>query len=482
MDDNLNFAWDQLHDSAYHTLLTGNAGTGKSTLARKFINANEGEVVVLAPTGIAAVNIGGQTIHSFFHFPARPIGFNQIKLLNPAIPSDLLKRLIIERAKYFLIDEISMVRADLMDQIAWFFQKNFPDKGPFAGKKIIMIGDMDQLPPVVKEGPERDMIDARYKSEFFFDANCWGPGKEYSSTFKTVKLTKVWRQSDPDFINLLNAIKTNTVSPFDIDRLNNACYKDGIFKPEDGIFLCTTNALANEVNSEMLNRLDSKAIKLIGEIKGNFNEKDCTVDPVIDLKIGCRVMLMRNCKAIKEGEGYSNGEIGVLIDFKKIQTDFGDNDYLGQEEKISFLVVRLDNGRTIEVSSHEFESIEYNYNKGEDKISHKKTGTFIQYPVKVAYAITIHKSQGQSFDRVIIDLGENGAFAHGQTYVALSRCRSMQGLILRRAITHKDLIYNNHILEFNKLINKAPIEVPKYSGPGGCFDEPGCFNPEVINK
>jgi ATP-dependent DNA helicase PIF1 len=445
-DNNLSFAWERLHDLTTHTLLTGDAGTGKSTLIRKFIEANQGECVVLAPTGIAAVNIGGQTIHSFFHFPGRPIAYNAVKWLNLSLPGDEMKMDIIKKAKYFIIDEVSMVRSDLMDQIEWFFYKNFSYGPIFAGKKLIMVGDLDQLPPVVKEGPEREMISARYKSEFFFHAACWNPSSERHASFEVVKLTKVWRQSDPVFVKLLNDIKTNKISPFDIDNLNRRCYKDGTLKPEDGIVLCSTNAIANEINAEMLSRLEEKEIILHGEIKGSFNEKDCTVEKVITLKIGCRVMVMVNSRGIDRSDTYMNGEIGVLEGLNYNES------FEGEEGGFS-LKIKLDNGNIVYVGKNEFESIEYTYNKADDKISHNKTGTFIQYPVKVAYAITVHKSQGQTFDKVIVDLGERGAFAHGQTYVALSRCRSLDGLILRRNIQQKDLIYNKNILEFNKLIS-----------------------------
>lgn len=438
MEDNLQYAWERLHDLSTHTLLTGNAGTGKSTLIRKFIADNIEETVVLAPTGIAAVNIGGQTIHSFFHFPGRPLSYNAVKWLNPSLDPDFLKRELIRKAKYFVIDEISMVRADLMDQIQWFFHKNFGGVG-FAGKKLIMIGDLDQLPPVVATDEEREMIVSRYPSEFFFHANCWNPLKENSSTFEVVKLTKVWRQTDPQFIELLNDIKTNNLSPDTIFNLNKKCYReDDRFSPEDGIVLCATNALANDINSEMIhNRLEGDLIKLEGEIKGTFDKKSCTVEPMIELKIGCRVMIMKNSIGFDPEESYANGEIGVLKEYNKEQRE---------------LFIKMDNGKNIIMGQYEFESIEYTYDKKEDKILHKKVGTFLQYPIKVAYAITIHKSQGQSFDKVIIDLGEKGAFAHGQTYVALSRCRSLEGLILRRPISHRDLIYNKNVLQFNKTL------------------------------
>jgi ATP-dependent DNA helicase PIF1 len=424
MEDNLQYAWERLHDTSVHTFLTGNAGTGKSTLIRKFIAANEGSVVTLAPTGIAAVNIAGQTVHSFFHFPARPISFNSVKYLNPALPDEAEKRRLIKAAKYFIIDEISMVRADLMDQIDWFFKKNFPNDGPFAGKKLIMVGDMDQLPPVVSSESEKQMMATRYESEFFFSAKCWTEAK-----FETVTLTKVFRQSDPEFVRLLNAIKSGKIAPYEIDRINNSCLNQGMLKPEDGIMLCSTNAVAADVNAQMLARLEGEAVILEGKVLGDFNKKNCTVEEFILLKPGCRVMIMRNCPE----RTYFNGTIGTFI---------------GMSE--GNLVIGLDDGITeITVGKYVFESVEHKYQESSDKISTTKTGEFIQYPVKVAYAISIHKSQGQTFDKVIIDFG-TGAFAHGMVYVALSRCTSMQGIILRTPIRQKDLIYHPSITKFNK--------------------------------
>jgi hypothetical protein len=385
------------------------------------------ECIVLAPTGIAAVNIGGVTIHRFFHFPTVPLAFSGIKYLNWEDENDAAKRLVIECAKYLIIDEISMVRADIMDQVEWFFKKNWPNKEPFAGLKIIMVGDLDQLPPVLVDPEEKKMIYARYKSEFFFHAKCWENNK-----FQTIALTHVFRQSDPIFVNLLNDIKNNRLAPFDLDRLNNTCYRDQEkFTPNDGIMLCSTNKTANQVNSVMIDRLEGDLIRLEGKIKGSFNPKNCPVEPIIDLKIGCRVMTMRNDPENR----FQNGSIGTLGG----RADNGD------------LLINMDNGEDIALSPFTFESIDYAFDEKTDRIKHAVTGWFIQYPIKVAYALTIHKSQGQTFDKVIVDLGEGGAFAHGQVYVALSRCTSMEGLILRRRINQKDLIYNRNVLDFHKI-------------------------------
>ena len=434
--DNLAEAWEALHGNE-NVFLTGPAGSGKSTLIRRYIAANEGKVIVLAPTGIAAINVGGVTVHNFFHFPARPVSYNAIKWLDPKKDEDAVKRALILAAIAFVIDEASMLRADLMDQIAWFFKKNFPDLPPFAGKKIILVGDLDQLPPVVKDdSAEKQMLSTRYASPFFFAAHCWDPAR-YSS-FKTFVLTKVWRQSDPAFINLLNDIKNARLAPFEIDRLNNQCLRQGDLFPEDGIVLCAKNSTADELNSYMLHNLEGEYVKLVGTITGEFNKKDCIVEEVVHLKIGCRVMTLRNSN-VPEND-YRNGSLGTLVGVDR--TEAGE---------IVSLRVKLDaSGEIVHVGRFEFESMEYQYDKDADRIKHKVTGRFVQFPIKVAYAITIHKAQGQTFDKIIIDTGERGAFAHGQIYVALSRCTSLQGITLRRPLKYSELIYDKNILEFNK--------------------------------
>jgi len=412
-----------LTETPGHIFLTGNAGTGKTTMINEFVAANAGRVIVLAPTGIAAVNCGGMTIHRFFKFPARPINYKAVKKLNAQDPNDRELIELINAAEYFIIDEISMVRADIMDQIGWFFHKNFP--GPaLGGKKFIMVGDLNQLPPVVATDEEREMLAHRYRSEFFFDATIWGG----AATFSTVTLTKIWRQSDPYFISILNKIKGGTITPGELDELNAHCLRTGTFQPEDGVMLCATNAIADEVNTYMLNTLPGVAVDLPGEVLGEFNHKNCTVEKDLRLKVGARVMTMRNDVA----GGYCNGTIGTVTEIETFA-----------------ITIKLDNDDIISVGLFTFEEVEYKFDKQKNQISHRARGKFIQFPLRVAYAITIHKSQGKTFDKVIIDLGARGAFAHGQVYVALSRARTLEGVILRRPIAMKDLIYNSHVTEFN---------------------------------
>ena len=425
MEDNLQEAWEILEDPNTHVLLTGPAGSGKSTLIKKFIAAHKGETIVLAPTGIAAVGIGGVTVHKFFSFPARPIGYNSVKKLDKFNPQDYARMKVLEAARYIIIDEISMVRADLMDQIGWFLHKNFTSG--LNGFKFIMVGDLDQLPPVVASEEENEMLQHRYKSKFFFHAKMW---TDYSS-FTTFRLTKIFRQSDPYFIGLLNDIKYGRLTQAQIDELNSKCLTTERVTPEDGILICGTNKVAGEVNRYMLETLEASPINLVGTVTGEFNEKNCPVDKEIILKIGAKVMTMRNDP---EGQ-YQNGSIGTLIRY---------------DQELDYLVIEMENGRTVSVTRYSFESVEFKFDQKENKISSTITGQFIQFPIRLAYAITIHKSQGKTFDKVLIDLG-SGAFEHGQTYVALSRATSIEGVKLLKPLKASDLIYDKCIEEFNRI-------------------------------
>jgi ATP-dependent DNA helicase PIF1 len=435
MEDNIAWAFAQLEDTNFHSLLTGSAGSGKSTLIREFIKKHRSTTLVCASTGIAAVNIGGVTIHKLFSFPIIPIGYKQIKHLNPEErPENYKKWQLFNAAKYIIIDEISMVRADVMDQISWFLHKNFGKNGPFGGKKIIMVGDINQLPPVVATDQDRAMIARReYKSPYFFDAACWNP--ERYSKFKTIRLTKVWRQSDPAFIGFLNDIKDNNISPLDVDRFNAKCVS--LTNDNGGVLLCATNKIASETNAYKLAQVDSEPILSTGEVSGEFPEGSMPVARHIELKKGCRIMTTINDQD-KNFPQFVNGSIGTFIE--RITDENGDR-----------LVIQFDNdNEPVAVPKYIFENIDYVYDEDSETVKSKVIGRFVQFPVKLAYALTVHKSQGQSFDKIIIDLGARGAFAHGQTYVALSRCRTAEGIILRRPLNMSDFIYDKVVLDFNK--------------------------------
>jgi ATP-dependent DNA helicase PIF1 len=459
MKDNTQWAYAQLENTTKHSFLTGPAGSGKSTMIRKFIEDHAGKVLVCASTGIAAVNIGGVTIHKLFSFPIIPLGYKQIKKLDP--DKDRARIKLFKAAKYIIIDEVSMVRADLMDQIAWFMHKNFESDGPFGGKKIIMVGDIDQLPPVVLDSERETMEKRGYGSPYFFEANCWNPARH--AKFEIVKLTKIWRQSDPAFINLLNSVKGNVMSPIDLDIFNNRCYSPT--NDNGGVLLCSTNKIASETNRIKLEEVAGEKIILQCDIEGDFPEKLMPVSRHIELKPGCRIMTVMNHQVKMGGiPDYVNGSIGTFI---------------RQDEETGNLVVKFDGSeKEIHVGRYIYENTDYEYNEENKKITQQPVGKFIQFPIKLAYALTIHKSQGQTFDKIIIDLGSAGAFAHGQTYVALSRCRTIDGIILRQKLSLSDFIYDKVVTEFNKKINLAPTEAaPEHGCP---FDEPGCFNPETI--
>lgn len=435
MEDNIEWAYAQLKDTRHHNFLTGPAGSGKSTLIRRFIEEHKHETLVCASTGIAAVNVGGVTIHKLFSFPIIPIGYKQIKFLDPINrPSDAEKFALLNAAKYIIIDEISMVRADVMDQIAWYLKKNFEKYGHFGGKKIIMVGDINQLPPVVASEQDIEMMKRRgYKSPYFFDAACWD--KSRYTSFKTIRLTKVWRQSDSVFIDFLNTIKDNNISNFDIDRLNARCLN--ALSDNGGVLLCATNKIADETNAKKLEQVNQTPVFCDGEITGDFPEKYMPVSWHIELKKGCRIMTCMNDRD-KHFQKFVNGSIGTFIE--RINDENGDR-----------LIVKFDNMEdTVAVPKYTFENIDYAYDETTGSVKSKIIGRFTQFPVKLAYALTVHKSQGQSFDKIIVDLGEKGAFAHGQAYVALSRCRTIEGIILRRPLRRSDFIYDNTVLEFNK--------------------------------
>jgi ATP-dependent DNA helicase PIF1 len=385
-------------ETQQHVFLTGRAGTGKSTLLRHFRGTTRKRLAVLAPTGVAAVNVQGQTIHAFFGFG---LGITPEKARRPATAKKQLYR----NLQTLIIDEISMVRADLLDCIDAFLRLNGPRTGePFGGVQMIFIGDLYQLPPVV-QADEEALFTTYYASPFFFDAKVL-----HQTPFEVVQLVKVYRQRDADFVDLLDAVRTATLDRQQLATLNARYNADltGIDR-EQYVGLVTTNAMADRINALHLDRIDQPAYALTGTVSGTFNRPQLPTDETLMLKAGARIMMLSN-----EPRGqWVNGTLGHVSDIKD------------RDDAMS-IQVELDNG-------YEGKIVPFTFNPHTQQIESEVVGSSTQYPLRLAWGSTIHKAQGKTFDRVVVDLGR-GTFAPGQAYVALSRCRSLEGLVLRKPL------------------------------------------------
>lgn len=404
---------DTLQDGR-NLFLTGKAGTGKSYLLNKIRGELVDEVITLAPTGLTAINVKGQTIHSFFKLSLRPF-----------LPDDSdIERLIgdnakiAKSAKLIIIDEISMVRVDIFSALNKVLQLTMSNPRPFGGKQLLVVGDLYQLPPVVTSN-EKDIIKHNYSSEFFFDA----PGLQ--GVFDNVELTKVYRQSDPQFIRILDTFREAKLTAEQLAWVNKRAVK-----PANGecITISTTNKIASTINATQLAQLPDELHTFDAEITGKFLDERSTMPAEIqlDVKVGAQVMMTNNEKDENGNPRWQNGTLGKVV---KITNEM--------------MIITM-NGEDKRVQRHTWESYEYKWN---DRIIQQVNGTFTQFPVKLAWAVTIHKSQGLTFDNVNIDLGF-GAFSAGQTYVAMSRCRTFEGISLRQPIKSKDVFVNQAVRRF----------------------------------
>lgn len=405
--------------------LTGKAGTGKSTFLRYVQRSSSKKIVVLAPTGIAAVNVSGVTIHSFFQFPLGPIHPDGENV--KSFGKKAAKRKLITKVDTIIIDEISMVRADLIDGIDISLRKNGGDPNlPFGGKQMIFIGDIFQLEPVIrKDSEEYEILKQFYKSFFFFDAQAF-----QNIALISIELQKVYRQKEVSFIRLLDKVRKNNVNSVDIAQLNQRYQKGSQdFDAEGEITLCTTNRLADEKNETELDELVSKQFTFTGKVQGTFEESKYPAEFHLALKEEAQVMFIKN--DIQRGR-WANGTMGKIT-------------FLSQNT----IEVELKNGEKHEVETEEWENRKYSIQSAGKGIDNEIIGTYTQYPLKLAWAVTIHKSQGLTFDKVFLNLGR-GAFASGQLYVALSRCRTFEGIVLFQKITRRDIFVHQKLIEFSK--------------------------------
>jgi len=402
-----------------HVLVTGRAGTGKSTLLRYFLDTTRKRAVVLAPTGVAAVNVGGQTIHSFFGF-------------RPDVTPDQVSRLPISEGRnsvyrhldLIVVDEVSMVRADLLDCVDRFLRLNGPRRNrPFGGVQMAFFGDLYQLPPVVT-GPERKALATLYDTPYFYSARVL-----QDVDLELVELEKVYRQTDPVFLEVLGAIRNGAVTDAHLEVLNARCRPDFEPGPEElYVQLTTTNQLARATNQAQLSRLPGRTYVFEGLLQGEFGHDHTPAPLRLELKVGAQVMMVNN-----DPDGrWVNGTVGRVLEVAHDPTE-------------PLVVVELEGGGQAEVVPHTWELFSFYVEGGQ--LRSRVVGRYTQLPLMLAWAVTIHKSQGKTFDRVVIDVGR-GAFAPGQVYVALSRCRTLEGIVLKRPISKKHVWVDYRIVKF----------------------------------
>ena len=415
--------------------LTGKAGTGKSTFLRYVCKHTKKKHVVLAPTGIAAINAGGSTLHSFFKLPFYPLlpddpNFSlQRGRIHDFFKYSKQHRKLLEELELVIIDEISMVRADIIDavdRILRVYSHNLRE--PFGGKQVLLVGDVFQLEPVVK-ADEREILNRFYPSPYFFSARVFSQIELVS-----IELQKVYRQTDPAFIGVLDHIRNNTLEAADLQQLNT---RYGVADNTDDkdlyITLATRRDNVDYINSHKLAELPGEPVTFHGKMTGEFPDSSLPTSLDLTLKPGAQIIFVKN----DFEKRWVNGTIGVVAGFDL-------------EEEI--LYITTDDGKECDVKPETWRNIRYTYNEQKKQIEEEELGTFSQFPVRLAWAITIHKSQGLTFARAVIDLS-GGVFAGGQTYVALSRCTSLEGIRLKKPVSRADVFVRPEIVNFAKRFN-----------------------------
>lgn len=433
---------NQTHRSIF---LTGKAGTGKTTLLREIIQTTHKNTVVVAPTGIAALNAGGVTIHSMFQLPfggflpdnsapqfSANSKFETKATLRRHFKMSGVKKSVIRNMELLIIDEVSMLRADLLDAMDFMLQTVRKKKQPFGGVQVLFIGDLLQLPPVIRDEEWRT-LQKYYNGKFFFHSHAIQQNPPLY-----IELSKIFRQTDDAFISILNNLRNNRISSEDVQTLNQYVKPDFDLKSNKGyITLTTHNAKADAMNAQALEDLDGKLVTYEPEITGDFPEKIYPVDENLELKVGAQIMFVKNDLSFEKK--YFNGKMGFI---KSLSS---------QEIIVHF----PDENTTIEVEKYEWQNIRYKVDEATKEIEEEILGTFVHYPIKLAWAITVHKSQGLTFDKAALDVSQ--VFLPGQAYVALSRLRSLNGLILLSPIRMNGISNDQDVMDYS--LNKATEEV-----------------------
>lgn len=424
-------AWRILKQTDRSLFLTGKAGTGKSTFLRYICHNIGKEHIVLAPTGVAAVNVGGMTLHSFFQIPLRPLPPDDPEYSTRRIAKSLKysrrKRAILRNVKLIIIDEVSMVRPDIIDfidRVLRYIMKQ--PKLPFGGKQLLFVGDVFQLEPVIT-ADSAAILERYYDNFYFFNAAVFR-----ETPVLPIELKKVYRQADSDFVNMLDRLRINAATDNDLERINNHPVAASTDNNSDfAITLTCRRETADNINQIRMSRLKTKAFTFKGEVTGNFPDPLLPTELELTLKKGAQVMLIRNDKEKR----WVNGTLAHIIDIN--------------EKNIT---ITLEDGQIYDLEPSQWENMKYYYDEKENCVKQQVLGIFRQYPVRPAWALTIHKSQGLTFNHVTIDM-EGGAFSPGQTYVALSRCTSLEGINIKTPISGKDIMVSDSAVEFSRRFN-----------------------------
>ena len=424
MEDSNKVILDFIDQSQKNIFITGKAGTGKTTLLHRIKNSTKKNLAIVAPTAVAALNAGGTTIHSLFQVP-----------FGPLIPGDEApdegidfvvrfgaeKLRLVKSLELLIIDEVSMVRADTMDYLDKILRAINCSTSPFGGVQLVMIGDLFQLPPITNS--DWPVLTRYYKSPFFFESKALN-----QRPFLTFELTRIYRQNDPVFIDILNGVRQNSLNSSQLETLNSR-HIQGVLADKEGYITVTThNQLVNDINQQRLNELDGEMFTYTAAVSGDFPREAFPVEEMLKLKVGAQVILARNDSSGKKQ--YYNGRAAKVIELSLTGI------------RVKF----LDDESEFDLIQEVWQNVKYGLDEDSGKVAESNAGSFTQYPLKLAWAITVHKSQGLTFDKVVVDV--SGSFAHGQAYVALSRCRSLEGLILNSAVSFNNIITDQFVSRF----------------------------------